>query len=733
MPKVTVILPSLNVHEYIEDCLQSVCNQTLTDIEIICVDAGSNDGTLETIRDFEQKDKRIKVLLSDKKSYGRQMNLGIDAATGEYIGIVETDDYVRPEMFEQLYEIAHANNLDFVKADFYRFNHDKEGKEVLYLNKLTDDISCYNRIINPRKEKQVFKFVMNTWSGIYKKEFLINNNIRHNETPGASFQDTDFWFQTFSLAERTYFVDKPYYMNRRDNPNSSVYSNKKIYAFCDEYDYIYSKLFEGNKNSDLIPEFQLYRYRSYMSSLNKCEGEDKKRFAYKFKEDLLESKARGELDLSLFTEGGKKTVDFILNNTDKFISQQLKRKPVDYKLGANSKEIIFSSSLNRTPKISVIIPLYNAEKFIGESLKSVLNQTLREIEVIVVNDGSTDASLDKVKEFCKIDNRITLLSQPNSGSGKARNFGMNFAKGEYLAFMDADDWYPENDILESLYIKAKTNHAKICGGSFSNSKKGIVTTKFQGNYKKYTFETEGFINFSDYQFDYGYHRFIYSRELIKENKIEFPDLLRFQDPPFFLACMQAAGKFYAIPKNVYRYRKGENELKWNEKKIIDLLEGILFEVKFSRTNNLATLHRIAVDHLNVEFIGILLKYIDFSYIHVLETLFEINKNIRTSLLNQAGYRLDPDKQYIIKPLRRFAEKFNPKIQSVIIKTSNHEIIIDNNQYKKQNLSEIELLRNESQKLKAKLNKLENGISYKIGRIITFIPRIILKTFRSIKK
>lgn len=67
MPKVTVILPSLNVHEYIEDCLQSVCNQTLTDIEIICVDAGSNDGTLEIIRDFEQKDKRIKVLLSDKK------------------------------------------------------------------------------------------------------------------------------------------------------------------------------------------------------------------------------------------------------------------------------------------------------------------------------------------------------------------------------------------------------------------------------------------------------------------------------------------------------------------------------------------------------------------------------------------------------------------------------------------------------------------------------------------
>lgn len=725
MPKVTVILPSLNVHEYIEDCLQSVCNQTLTDIEIICVDAGSNDGTLEIIRDFEQKDKRIKVLLSDKKSYGRQMNLGIDAATGEYIGIVETDDYVRPEMFKQLYEIAHANNLDFVKADFYRFNHDKEGKEILYLNKLTDDIAYYNRIINPRKEKQVFKFVMNTWSGIYKKEFLIKNNIRHSETPGASFQDTDFWFQTFSLAERTYFVDKPYYMNRRDNPNSSVYSNKKIYAFCNEYDYIYSKLFEGNRNSDLIPEFQLYRYRSYMSSLNKCEGEDKKRFVYKFKEDLLVSKARGELDLSLFTEGGKKTVDLILNNTDKFISQQLKKKPVDYKLGANSKEVIISC-LDRTPKISVIIPLYNAEKFIEKSLETVLNQTLREIEVIVVNDGSTDSSLDKVKEFCKIDNRITILSQPNSGSGKARNFGMNFAKGEYLAFMDADDWYPEKDILEALYIKAKTNHAKICGGSFSNSKKGIVTTKFQGSYRKYTFETEGFINFSDYQFDYGYHRFIYLRELIEKNRILFPDLKRFQDPPFFLNCMKAADKFYAIPKIVYCYRKGENAVKWTPEKISDLLEGILFEIKFSKENKYSALHRIAADHINVEFEKQINPFLNFDNIKILETLFAINHEIDKNLLCEAGYKIDIKKNYLIKPLRRFSKKLDEQILNITIQTNTRNIVIEGvNQKTTESSFENKEITKQNELLIKKINNLKNSVSFKIGRAITFIPRKIL--------
>ena len=100
MTKVSIILPSLNVHEYIEDCLKSVCNQQLQDVEIICVDAGSTDGTLEIIQNFAKKDERIKLILSEKKSYGLQMNLGVDASNGKYIGIVETDDYVRPEMFK---------------------------------------------------------------------------------------------------------------------------------------------------------------------------------------------------------------------------------------------------------------------------------------------------------------------------------------------------------------------------------------------------------------------------------------------------------------------------------------------------------------------------------------------------------------------------------------------------------------------------------------------------------
>ena len=117
MNKLTIILPSLNVANYIHTCINSVLSQTLRDIEIICVDAGSTDGTLEILREYEKKDNRIKVIVSDIKSYGYQMNLGIQAANGKYIGIVETDDFVDKNMFYCLYALAEKYDVSMPIVD----------------------------------------------------------------------------------------------------------------------------------------------------------------------------------------------------------------------------------------------------------------------------------------------------------------------------------------------------------------------------------------------------------------------------------------------------------------------------------------------------------------------------------------------------------------------------------------------------------------------------------------
>ena len=106
MTNLSIIIPTLNSAHYLKECIDSVLNQLLCDIEIIVVDANSTDGTLQILQDYAKSDSRLSLIISERKSYGYQMNLGIAKAQGEYIGIVESDDFIKPTMFERLYSIA---------------------------------------------------------------------------------------------------------------------------------------------------------------------------------------------------------------------------------------------------------------------------------------------------------------------------------------------------------------------------------------------------------------------------------------------------------------------------------------------------------------------------------------------------------------------------------------------------------------------------------------------------
>ena len=113
-----------------------------------------------------------------------------------------------------------------------------------------------------------------------------------------------------------------------------------------------------------------------------------------------------------------------------------------------------------TPKVSVIIPVYNTAEFLRQCLDSIVNQTLQDIEIICVDDGSTDASLDILHEYASNDSRITILTQQNKGAGVARNTGMQIAHGEYLAFFDSDDFF-DLRLFEKVTRKADATNADI--------------------------------------------------------------------------------------------------------------------------------------------------------------------------------------------------------------------------------------------------------------------------------
>ncbi len=244
------------------------------------------------------------------------------------------------------------------------------------------------------------------------------------------------------------------------------------------------------------------------------------------------------------------------------------------------------------PKISVIIPIYNVEKWLRECLDSVCAQSLREIEIICINDGSPDHSLQILHEYASRDNRIIIIDKENEGVGAARNDGIKVAKGNYIAFMDPDDKYPDANTLEILYDAVCKNNVLVAGGYFGCMNDKSERIPKSRSYFDVDFTCVGLTNYRDYQCDYQFQAFIFSRALIVENSLLFPLYARFQDPPFFVRVMNMAEVFYAVNEMTYLYRTSETKPRLSLRKASDLLSGLSDNLQFSKDQNLGRLHYI---------------------------------------------------------------------------------------------------------------------------------------------
>lgn len=287
-------------------------------------------------------------------------------------------------------------------------------------------------------------------------------------------------------------------------------------------------------------------------------------------------------------------------------------------------------------KISVIVPIFNSEQYLEFCLKSIVNQTLKNIEIILIDDGNKDNTLILLKKYQKNDKRIKIISQNHQGSGVARNNGIKISKGKFIAFMDSDDLYPNNNILELLYNYANRNNALICGGGlteFTFSNNSIILLDTLDIRGKMIFQKERFFNYYDYQYDYGYYRFIYKNAFLKKKKIFFPNYLRYQDPPFFIKAMFYSKKFYAIKEITYYYRISNKTWEWNEMRIIDQYKGFELSLQLSEKFNLKKLYCIIIKRINTDlFLIPTKKFIERKDLKNLIT--RILKNINNDILQK---------------------------------------------------------------------------------------------------
>ena len=301
--KVSVIMPSLNVADYIDECISSVINQTLKDIEIICVDAGSTDGTVDILRKYESKDTRICILSSKKKSYGYQVNLGFAAARGEYVAIVETDDYIKSDMYETLYALAKEKDLDYIKGNFARFKGPEKSR--IFTHSKIVDVPFYDRVLYAGDEQSVFITSVYPWAGIYRRSMIVDNNIRLNETPGASYQDNGLVFQVYAYGQRGYFVDKEFYYLRREDQDASFYAPHKVDEIFKEFDFVEEFLVKSGYYSIFAPRFWKLKYSTFCWRANMLADEHKLEFMQKFADEFRKADQEGRLVTKFFDKNEK--------------------------------------------------------------------------------------------------------------------------------------------------------------------------------------------------------------------------------------------------------------------------------------------------------------------------------------------------------------------------------------------------------------------------------------------
>ncbi|MCM1010818.1 MAG: glycosyltransferase [Fusobacterium sp.] len=217
--KISVIIPVYNVEKYLSQCLDSIIEQSLKEIEIICINDGSTDSSKEVLERYRNADSRVIVVNKANAGYGAACNTGIRLARGEYISIIESDDFIDKNMLEDLYNLAQKHDVDIVKSAFYEYKDDEP--ENIYKINWSEQYNMPQTVFRINDCSQLMYFHPSIWSCIYRKSFLDKNNIKFVEAKGAGWVDNPFQIQTLCLAKRIFYTDNAYYYYRLTNPSSS--------------------------------------------------------------------------------------------------------------------------------------------------------------------------------------------------------------------------------------------------------------------------------------------------------------------------------------------------------------------------------------------------------------------------------------------------------------------------------------------------------------------------------
>lgn len=274
--------------------------------------------------------------------------------------------------------------------------------------------------------------------------------------------------------------------------------------------------------------------------------------------------------------------------------------------------LYYRAASDRPAKVSVIIPIYNMQDYLRQCLDSVLAQNIDDMEIICVDDGSSDNTAAILYGYAVKDSRVKIITQKNQGVSAARNAGLRRASGEFVFFIDPDDWLASNSALSALYWAAKEHGVLASCGKFIEMKGGgygAENTNWVDSQAGYKIQKEGLVSYRDFQFDYGWIRFMYDRNTLISNDLWFEDRKFYEDPVWFARVMHTMGSFWALDVPVYCYRTGYKSSTLSYDKVVDLLRGFRDNLVFAQEHDYEKLWALTYFRITHDYAGIITPYL----------------------------------------------------------------------------------------------------------------------------
>jgi glycosyltransferase involved in cell wall biosynthesis len=475
------------------------------------VDDGSTDDSLNILNMYAMFDERLKVIHQENAGAAAARNRGLMEAKGEFISVLDSDDFFHPEMLEKMVAKAEEDNSDVVVCGWFQFFNElqKDAKKV----KIPEEYVKKSPLNRLDLGKDLFLCCANApWNKLIRSEFLKENKILFDASSRVC-DDVYFSLCVVGLAEKISLMSDAF-VYYRENPKGQTASMKdEVFSFlCQTLSKTYLRLKESCLPYELLSVFNHRVKKSFVWWFQYSKKENIKSFLISIKRYL-------HPDLYGF---------------------------------------LFDSS---KPKVSVIIPVYNTAEFLHECLDSCLNQTLKEIEIICVDDGSTDNSLEILNDYAKRDNRIIVLQQQNQRQAIARNKAMDIATGKYIQFLDSDD-YLDLNTCECLYLYSQIHDLDMLFFSaieFQNE----TREEFEEPYHCLRWLPENFISVFSYQNLKEIMMSVavtacltfYRKDFLNKNNIKWIEKkLYYEDSPFFVESFLKAQRVGAIKQKFYHRR-----------------------------------------------------------------------------------------------------------------------------------------------------------------------------------